>query len=311
VSTDVRRTMVAGGSEAPNSAAGESAGRRAKYSLDDECFKNFAPLLLASQDYSNFSGCRFRSSSFDGLLEGQPATDLDSSAAPAEVAGVRAKDRGPRLAAKLKAAPEVRRFRERLRAKPVPTELQEEVDKAFRIVMTESVRNAMMGMFQALSIFPPDPHPADVAEDDCAYEDVTAPLPTVAQRLYNDQARRLTTTGAAGHQCIEQRAMTAAFLVDFVEAAGVKLPPVSETHQAMLRELSERVAEETKSRRDPSAERTHAMDVFFGALGVGAAADQLREEAEKWWKDNWRGVAWATGAVALAAVASALLSKRR
>ena len=31
-------------------------------------------------------------------------------------------------------------------------------------------------------------------EDDCAYEDVSAPLPEIAQRLYNDHLRRRSDT---------------------------------------------------------------------------------------------------------------------
>merc|ERR1719436_624537 len=103
----------------------------------------------------------------------------------------------------------------------------------------------MMGMFQTLDLFPPNPPPTDVGDDDCAYEDVSAPLPMVAQRLYNDQARRVCGP-LEGVGRLHRRAMTAAFIVDFAEVSGFKLPAIPETQQSMLREISARVNEEAK-----------------------------------------------------------------
>lgn len=219
----------------------------------------------------------------------------------------RARDPGPRLAAKLQATPAVREFTSRLRAREAG--LVEEVDRAFRIVMVESVRNAMQGMFQTLDMFPPMPPPSGVEDDDCAYEDVTAPLPVVAQRLYNDQARRISDPCGQLHR----RAMTAAFIVDFAEGVGFPLPQIPETQSSMLRELSTRVAEETHSRGASPEVQSRARDAFLGSLGVGAAGERLRQEAKKWWAENWRGVLWAAAGAAVvgaAAVAASVLAKR-
>mmetsp|Transcript_95452 Transcript_95452/g.273774 ORF Transcript_95452/g.273774 Transcript_95452/m.273774 type:complete len:325 (+) Transcript_95452:91-1065(+) len=273
--------------------------------LEETAFRHFAPLLGACQGYAARSGCRFRSASFDGLENA-----VAGAGAIAAVPASRAKDSGPRLAAKLTAAPAVSDFRARLNAGDEM--LVEEVDRAFRIVMAESVRNAMMGMFQTLEMFPPTPPPLGISDDDCAYEDVTAPLPAVAQRLYNDQARRVSDA-CGGPGVVQKRAMTAAFLVDFAEAVGYRLPPVPETQSSMLKEISTRIQEELKRRGDSEEVQNRARDAFLGGLGAGAAAEGLKQEAQKWWTDNWRSVAWAAAGMAvvgIAAVATAVLSNR-
>lgn len=269
--------------------------------LDEVSFRHFAPLLHASQDYAEHSGYRFRSSSFDGLglgdgLESDNASEFAElpnagSDAPSSgssgsrclvvISEERARDAGPRLAAKIRALPQVRDFAARLRAgEPA---LQEELDRAFRLVMTESVRNSMIGMCQALGVFPPMPPPAGVDADDCAYEDASAPLPDIAQRLYNEQARRLgegdvgggsaSDTGgpaASVGQRLQRRAMTAAFLVDFAEGLGVALPTMSETQEAMLQDFAQRIEEwGAKSKAEE------------GAVRRAAENDPPREEREE------------------------------
>lgn len=274
--------------------------------LDEAAFRHFAPLLRASQDYASHSGCRFRAGSFDGL----PTVASNDSSIPASVSAARSRDPGPRLAAKLSAAPVVAEFGARLkRGEP---ELAEEVERAYRIVMVESVRNAMAGMFQALEMYPPSPPPPDVDDEDCAYEDVSAPLPVVAQRLYNDQVRRVSdTSGGPGR--LDKRAMTAAYIVDFAEVLGVPLPTIPETQRDMLQELSARIAEETQRRGTPQHETERVRDVFLNGFGAGAAAENLRQEASKWWAENWKAVAWSVAGAAVvgvAALAASALSAR-
>eukprot|EP00443_Scrippsiella_acuminata_P044788 CAMPEP_0115248406 /NCGR_PEP_ID=MMETSP0270-20121206/42054_1 /TAXON_ID=71861 /ORGANISM="Scrippsiella trochoidea, Strain CCMP3099" /LENGTH=337 /DNA_ID=CAMNT_0002663707 /DNA_START=53 /DNA_END=1067 /DNA_ORIENTATION=+ len=291
-------SSTATAASADASLAAPSNGEESR--LDETAFRHFAPLLKASQAYASYSGCRFRSSSFDGLT-------VNASGAPMAVPQTRARDAGPRLAAKLQATPAVREFTSRLRAREAG--LVEEVDRAFRIVMVESVRNAMQGMFQTLDMFPPMPPPPGIDDDDCAYEDVTAPLPVVAQRLYNDQARRVSDACSRLHR----RAMTAAFIVDFAEGIGFPLPQIPETQSSMLRELSTRVAEETHRHGASPEVQSRARDAFLGNLGVGAAGEHLRQEARKWWAENWRSVLWgAAGAavVGAAAIAVSVLAKR-
>mmetsp|Transcript_18622 Transcript_18622/g.37949 ORF Transcript_18622/g.37949 Transcript_18622/m.37949 type:complete len:297 (-) Transcript_18622:237-1127(-) len=277
--------------------------------LDVEAFRRFAPLLEAAQGYAHHSGCRFRSSSFSGIPTETAEGRSESDAVPV-VDASRARDYGPRLAAKIHAAPAVRDFGERLRAGEEG--LVEEIERAYRIVMSESVRNAMMGMFQALGMFPPAPPPQSIPDDDCAYEDMSAALPVIAQRLYNDQARRLLDT-TGGPSRLDTRAKTAAFLVDFAEGVGRPLPPMPETQQGMLKDFAERTAEYAKMQGD-SGKQNRARDVFLKGLGAGAVAENLRREASKWWKENWQAVLWTAAGAALVgavAVAGSALAKHQ
>mmetsp|Transcript_87747 Transcript_87747/g.232948 ORF Transcript_87747/g.232948 Transcript_87747/m.232948 type:complete len:290 (+) Transcript_87747:83-952(+) len=277
--------------------------------LDVEAFRRFAPLLEAAQGYASHSGCRFRSGSFSGIPTDKPEGELGVESVPM-VDASRARDYGPRLAAKILAAPSVHEFGERLRAGEEG--LVEEIDRAYRIVMTESVRNAMMGMFQALGMFPPSPPPRGIQDDDCAYEDMSASLQEIAQRLYNDQARRvLDTTGGPGR--LERRAMTAAFLVDFADGVGRKLPPMPETQQGMLKEFAERTAEHAKE-QGGGPKQSRARDIFLRGLGAGAVAENLRQETQKWWHENWQAVLWTAAGAALVgavAVAGSALAKHQ
>lgn len=277
--------------------------------LDEEAFRHFAPLLAASQEYATTSGCRFRNGDFDGI----PEVAFDNGAASSDAVKVgpqRGGDSALQLAAKLRAAPTIKEFRQRLRGGEAL--LREELDRAFHIVMAESVRNAMMGMFQALEMFPPSPAPRDVPDDDCAYEDVTAPLPDIAQRLYNDQARRvMDTTG--GPSRLEGRALTAGFIVDFADAAGVALPETPATQLAMLEELAKRTAEVTSRQDDGQQEKVR--QIFLHGLGAGAAAEKLRMDAQQWWSKNWKTVAWAAAGAAvfgvIGAVAAVAIDRRQ
>lgn len=201
--------------------------------LDEDSFRHFAPLLRASQDYSRHSGFRFRRKSFDmSSITGELQGDSSGSGAGCLEA---------REAAKLRAAPAVHAFAERLRAKE--PRLLEELERAFRVVMAESVRNSMLGTCKEMGMFPPHPPPAGVEAGDCAFEDVSAPLAVIAQRLFNDQLRRearVDTDAADGHLgcMLQRRVMTAAYLVDFASEIGVPLPPMSETCQTMLQEFA-------------------------------------------------------------------------
>lgn len=213
------------------------ATARRRAFLDEGAFRSFAPLVAASQDYAHHSGCRFRSSSFDGIHEAP-----GDAKEPPLVEEVRGKDPGPLLAAKLRAAPAVRRFATRLQAgEPA---LVEDFHRAFHVVMEESVRNSMVAAFRRLDLWPPLPAPPEVLDDDCSYEDISAPIPVLAQRTYNDELRRNREVSEDG--CPNQllrRAMTAAFLVDFAHETGTAVPPMLESQQARFEEFATRVAE--------------------------------------------------------------------
>ncbi|CAK0870764.1 unnamed protein product [Prorocentrum cordatum] len=102
----------------------------------------------------------------------------------------------------------------------------EELEKASRMVMSESVRRGVVATAQNLCMWPPDPPPASVAEGDCSYEDTSAPMDAIAQRAWNDESQRARRGGAEG---LERRVLTASYLVDFATRAGAPLPPVPET----------------------------------------------------------------------------------
>jgi len=270
--------------------------------LDQAAFRHFAPLLAASQRYACHSGCRFRSGSFDGIPR-----HGDASQTSMEVGPARDRDSAPYLAAKIQAAPVVDEFAARLCAGEPG--LVEEMEHAHAIVMSESVRNAMMSMFRALDMFPPAPPPPGIDIDDCGYEDVSAPLAVIAQRLYNDEARRVCDT-TGGPARLEHRALTAAFIIDFAVAAGVKLPPMSETQQSMLTEFADRASEFEKEK--PNSEQPqHAREAFLRALGAGTAGQLLITDTQQWMAEHWHSLAWttmSTVAMGTAAVVSLVLS---
>jgi len=195
-------------------------------------FRHFEPLLKASQDYARHTGCRFLGSHFRSVL------DIAGSSAEAEVWDA---EPSSFREAVLSATPAVREFAGFLRdGDPA---LLEEVQNAYRYVMVESVRNAMVATLQRLEMWPPPSSPV-VDEEDCSYEDVSAPLPEIAQRLYNDELRRQRdVVGVAGLCLLRQRATTASFLIDFSQEVGLALPEVPETLTMMLREFMARVAE--------------------------------------------------------------------
>eukprot|EP00913_Durusdinium_trenchii_P017937 g16855.t1 len=255
--------------------------------LDTTSFRHFAPLLEASQAYAQLSGCRFRLASFG---PGHPL--------PAPSEGQPSRDKSLRLAAKVQAEPQVQVFSERLLAGD--PQLTEELDRAFRVVMVEGlhwaredlqgqcgVRNAMMAAFQRLELWPPRPAPEGIEEDDCCYEDVNSPLPVIAQRLYNDDVRRLMAVpcdGAASPW--QQRALTAAFIVDFAEEVGLPCLSMPPTQQEMIEEFALRAKAKDgkkdekakpKAKAAPTKPETKTDDkVRTGKDGGASALAKLR-----------------------------------
>lgn len=271
----------------------ESSDRR----LTEGFYRHFSPLLSVSQEYAALSGCRFRERSFDGYA------DIGGCSALSErrVCSVQ------RRRAKESAVPNVEDFAKRLARREQA--LVEEAERAFRVVMAESVRNAMIGMFQELDMFPPRNAPASIDDCDCMYEDVTAPLPVIAQRLYNDESRRVMDEERLMHR----RATTSAFVVDFVEAAGIGLPPIPETYRSMLQEFIARVDEAARGGGTTGGasligdQETRARSAFLSSMGDGLVAEGLKAEVFRWWAENRRKVLFgALGAVAVAVGVAAL-----
>jgi len=200
-------------------------------SLDMEVFRNFWPLLEACRDYARMSGCRFRSNSFDGLREPSHLAEDEAS---------RESEEAVRLTAKLHAVPAVREFAQRLQSGEQA--LVEELEKAFRMQLAEGTRNSMISTCQALEMWPPATPPG-IPPDDRGFEDVSAALPVIAQRLYNDEMHREeTATRTRRMDPVRRRALMAAFLVDFASVHDIPLPDVPETYTMMLADFRESVS---------------------------------------------------------------------
>lgn len=240
------------------------------------------------------SGCRFRSNSFDGLEEMPQSVDKTSS-----------REEAARRAAKLHAVPTVREFAKRLQSGEQA--LVEELEKAFRMQLAEGTRNSMVSTCQALDLWPPATHLADIAPDDRGFEDASAALPVIAQRLYNDEMHREDIAARTRRMDpVRRRALMAAFIVDFATVHDIPLPIVPETYTMMLADFGESVSawERAQTARhlckssrtspscsaydypisEPSSNQTGLLGhlatavssaVFEGLFGEGASADSL------------------------------------
>lgn len=262
--------------------------------LDEVSFRHFAPLLQASQEYAGHTGFRFREGSFDGVegLAAALAGDEKCSNALAQDASA-----GSRLAAKLHAMPAVKSFADRLASKE--PELLEELDKAFRIIVAESARNMMIATVKGLGLFPPSPTPAGISEEDCCYEDASASLPVIAQRLYNDSLRRQRDECGSTRR-LHRRAMTAAFLVDFAYHAGVTLPEIPETYQTLLQEFALRNADFASQIADvPSASENETVEEDFTPVKADSNMSQ------DGWLTRWHAALWAPAGAAAVTDAAA------
>jgi len=224
-----------------------SAGGSTKLELDDgqdliqSTFPNFAPLLEAARDYARLSGCRFLGHDFRAELQGSSSED------EMPVSRTFSEDIGnspmARWKARANAAPMVKDFASRLQHNNEP-DLEAEINLAFHLIMLESARNVMVGKCRELDIFPPEPSPADVDEADCKYEDMSASLLEVAQRLYNDEVqRRDPALQKVGKALVRRKAMLASFLVDFATEAGWQSPQMPEPQSLMMQEFARKVGE--------------------------------------------------------------------
>jgi hypothetical protein len=257
--------------------------------LDEGSFRHFGPLLSASQEYAWHTGFRFRGGSFDGI------EDLAASLAESGDGNGEDPQQGAssasRLAAKIQAKPAIKSFADRL-MKGEP-ELVEELDRAFRIIVAESARNMMIATVKGLGLFPPSPSPEGISDEDCSYEDASAPLPVIGQRLYNDHVRRrLDECSSAKRR--QRRSMTAAFLVDFAYEAGVALPQIPETYQTLQQEFAARYAD--FNAQDPPEFSSNTENVSPEEEVQEADKMSIPEKAENeqtGWLQRWHTSLWA------------------
>lgn len=200
--------------------------------LEESCYPSFAHLIRDCQTYASLSGCRFSIAAFDGI-------DCDKNRVPV-VSDKRSQDAGPLLSAKLRAAPTVREFKKRLRKGD--ERLATDLTRAFHSVMKETARNSMIAHCKAEDFFPPLPAPRGVDDEDCNWDEVgLASAPVIAQRLYNDEARRLLEPQALVY------AKTSSFIVEFADEIGVALPKLPAERTNMLQQFQKDLASWTSS----------------------------------------------------------------
>jgi hypothetical protein len=271
--------------------------------LDEEAFPCFAPLIAASQDYASQSGCRFRGDDFPDAATAEEV--VATGAITLEAASLQSH------ATKL--APIVADFTARLMVREPG--LVEEMDCAYDIVMMESVRNAMVAAFREVDLWPPSPSPPGIAEDDWNFEDLSAPIPAIAQRAFNDEARRNRDAaggGGAGFGNLFRKATTASYLVDFAYEVGAQLPTGSSDsrHVAMLQEFGERLEKWQNERDIARAAGTFFPVTSSDSLVVAKApVDDFETEAARWLSEHWREALWTfTGTILISAAASASFS---
>jgi len=240
--------------------------------LDTETFLPFLELLEACQDYAELSGCRFMKRDFR-----KQEPQVPGGAKPSAI-----------QEAACKAAPKVEEFTKRILAREEA--LQECVARAHRFVMTESVRAGIVATCREVGMWPPQPKPSEVPDDDCSFQDTTAPLAVIAQRAFNDDMRRGQD---ALLQPLSRRATTASFLVDFVTEAGLPPPTLSSQHYEMLEEFMSRVDEwmgnnanvqnAAGGRPAPLAREALLRGLSYG----GATAEAARQQVMARWSKNW------------------------
>jgi len=197
-----------------------------------ECtFPHFTPLLIAAREYARLSGCRFLGRDFQMELAGMSASQQTVFTASRE--------------ARDAAAPLVKEFTARL--KHGDAALEDELRRAFSLIMAESVRSTMVGKCNELNMWPPAAEPV-LRENDCDYVDMTASFPVIAQRLFNDeQQRKYRRSQSALNQ---KKALMASFLTDFASEVGFKAPDMPAEYVEMMSEFTKR-ADEWEENRAP------------------------------------------------------------
>lgn len=271
----------------------------AESALQLDAFPIFRPLLEACLSYAEISGCRFQRGAF---------YDLDKELSEALEAGQEFA-LPPLLHAKMCASPVVESFTHRLRQGEAA--LLEAAANANRLVMAEGVRSGIIATCQELRLWPP-PESAGVEDEDCRFEDTSAPLPAIARRAYNDDVRREAQGLAV---TLRRRAITASFIMDFVLDAGWKLS-MPESQQAMLQEFMDRVSEWTGTTVDTEASQAQHKAVrraLLNGLGFGANLEAARQQVQDRWAKNWEtrsGAALNVATMALAMTAGYVSFRR-
>lgn len=270
-----------------------------RFALDVDAFPAFRPLLEACKEYAAITGGRFSMGDFRREEDAESTQTHLDRLAERKAASIACRDTALAFEVALKDAQA---------AVGTQSDLIQEVQLAYRLCMSESVRNGMKASFCQLRLWPPAPEllgDAIVDENDCAYEDMSKPLPVIAQQCFNDEKRR-----GSGPYSLElhRRTVTASFLLDFAVAAGMQLKTVPETQKIMLEEFARLVEEWTQGQ---TAARSNARAAFLSGLGFNPAAAVARTKVGEWWADNWQSIAWTTATVGAIALGVAMMTRRK
>lgn len=197
VSLLVHRTAARAVAVAMAAACGLAEPQRTAAS--EEYFPAWAELLDACREYCRLSGWRFLPLDFDLR---RPVSSPEA------------------LAARVRALPTIIRYAERCRSAGQEGPLLSEFRQSQRLLARDAAYQMMKKTCVALGVSR-DPREASVRaqalveEWDCAYEDATVPLPIIASRLQNHEARQ-----NAGQDAEAPMLLHATFIVDFAEAQG-------------------------------------------------------------------------------------------
>lgn len=237
--------------------------------MDPTPFPNFAELLDACAAFACLSGARYTQTMFQNIQ----GDDSD----------------GDRV--RMAAMPVVVSYASRI-SDGCWDLLLPDFRVAERWVVREGVFRSMVATCRSLELWPAK---AKLAADDMTYQDISEPLESIAQRLYNFSRCRAE---AEEEEKNNERSLAATFVTEFGREHGLQPGPGDPPSESMLFGFLERVKE--------WGERRNLSDVRpqLEMLPIG-----LREKAEDWWKQNWKKVAIGTGVlVAGAAVAGILFA---
>lgn len=235
-------------------------------------FPRFTPLLEACTPFARLTGCRYTNALVQDIRGDGSAADE----------------------ARFAAMPAISDYASHCKHPVECDGLLREFRLAERIVLREAVFKSLCSTCNSLDLWPP--HKTGVPPDDVMYQDTSAPLEELAQRLYNFVQWRRAATGEEERNT--RLSLAASFVLEFGLEHGLAKGDPDEAPQNMLMEFLARVKE--------YGERVHLHDLspcFDDEL-----PPSVRELAEQWWRRNWKGVAVGVGVLAVGAAVVALAS---
>jgi len=238
--------------------------------LDVTPFPNFSALLQACTPFAKLTGGRYTRELFDDIRGDDCFGD----------------------SVRMAAMPVVVEFTEKIaRGGATLESLLQEFRVAATMVLREAVFVSMCATCRSLELWPAK---AGLSPDDMTYQDMSDPLECIAQRLYN----YVQVLAQGGEDKLQKRKMRAAsFVVEFGVAHGIAETPCDAVAERMLMEFLKRVKE--WGERVQKTELKPCLEPL---------PPSMRQKAELWWKENWKGVFLGAGIVLGAGLIGAALA---